>query len=411
MVNESRYAQRFAASIARVPPRCRAALERSSGCSAADRTRVPAGAASPWSCGCRISTRSGCRCCSGNDSAGSRAHRHSSPNSLERRALRGCAAIVVIGKEFVGPLRRMVPAPTPVHCIANWAPLSDLPVRPKVNPLSCRLGLDRRFVFLYSGTLGLKHDTELLLELGAHDPGLARHGARRVLRGTGRAARGRRGTRSRAHDHRVIEYQPYERLPELLGAADVLVAVLGRNTALHSVPSKVLTYHAAGPPDPCRDRCTELRRRVHRGGGFRIRRRTRRRRRLAECRERLHDDAALSPARRERARRGRRSLRHRSDREQFRSVLATAARREVVAPMTDSLVGPDARLLVVAAHADDEALGAGGTIARAGRPAPRCRSSCAATPCRVASSIPTSPRVKAQRRPRPRRRRVIWARR
>ncbi len=33
--------------------------------------------------------------------------------------------------------------------------------------------------------------------------------------------------------------------------------------------------------------------------------------------------------------------------------------------MIDALVGSDARLLVVAAHADDDALGAGGTIARA----------------------------------------------
>jgi glycosyltransferase involved in cell wall biosynthesis len=169
-------------------------------------------------------------------------------NSLERRALRGCAAIVVIGKEFVAPVSRMVPAPTPVHCIENWAPLSDLPVRPKVNPLSCRLGLDRRFVFLYSGTLGLKHDTELLLELGAHvgawpDTDLVVCSEGPGAQHVAAEARDRGLTTTR-----VIEYQPYERLPELLGAADVLVAMLGRNAALHSVPSKVMTYHAAARP-------------------------------------------------------------------------------------------------------------------------------------------------------------------
>ena len=187
VVDETRYARRFAASIARVPPGRRIAVERSSGCSAADGTGVPARRHSRRCCGCRISTRSGCRCCSANGSA----RLASAPTlvaELARTATRcgDAPRSSSSARSSSSPRAAMVHAPTPVHCIANWAPLSDLPVRPKVNPLSCRLGLDRRFVFLYSGTLGLKHDTERLLELGAHDPGLARRRARRVLRGTGR---------------------------------------------------------------------------------------------------------------------------------------------------------------------------------------------------------------------------------
>ena len=135
-----------------------------------------------------------------------------------------------------------------MHCIENWAPLTDLPAQPKVNPLSCRLGLDRRFVFLYSGTLGLKHDPERLLQLGARIRSWP--DAELVVCSEGPGAR---HVEAEARDRglrttRVIDYQPYERLPELLGAADVLTAVLGRNAALHSVPSKVLTYHTAGRP-------------------------------------------------------------------------------------------------------------------------------------------------------------------
>ena len=95
VVNESRYAQRLATRAARVPPRCRPALERSSGRAAADRARVPAGAAFPSSCGCKISTRSGCRCCSGNGSGRFASVPSLVADALERGALRGCAAIVV----------------------------------------------------------------------------------------------------------------------------------------------------------------------------------------------------------------------------------------------------------------------------------------------------------------------------
>jgi glycosyltransferase involved in cell wall biosynthesis len=47
---------------------------------------------------------------------------------------------------------------------------------------------------------------------------------------------------------RLLPYQPYERLPEVLAAADVLVALLEPEAGSFSVPSKVLTYLCAARP-------------------------------------------------------------------------------------------------------------------------------------------------------------------
>jgi len=46
----------------------------------------------------------------------------------------------------------------------------------------------------------------------------------------------------------MMDFQPYELLPDMLGAADVLVAVLEKDASRYSVPSKVLNYLCAGRP-------------------------------------------------------------------------------------------------------------------------------------------------------------------
>ncbi|MEM7603041.1 MAG: glycosyltransferase, partial [Verrucomicrobiota bacterium] len=52
-----------------------------------------------------------------------------------------------------------------VAVIPNWAPLESLPVLAKENPWSKEQGLSDKFVFLYTGTLGMKHNPGLLLAL------------------------------------------------------------------------------------------------------------------------------------------------------------------------------------------------------------------------------------------------------
>jgi glycosyltransferase involved in cell wall biosynthesis len=47
---------------------------------------------------------------------------------------------------------------------------------------------------------------------------------------------------------RLLPFQPYEALPEVLASADVLLATLDAEAGKFAVPSKILTYLCAGRP-------------------------------------------------------------------------------------------------------------------------------------------------------------------
>lgn len=164
---------------------------------------------------------------------------------LERRLVRASDEVVVISEDFVPLLRRWGVEEARITVIENWAPLDELPVLPRDNPWAREQGLGDRFVFLYSGTLGFKHDPSLLLEL-------ARWGRDRqslvvvVSEGPGSEWLSREGAAEPGL--LLLPYQPYERLPEVLASADVLLALLEPDAGAFSVPSKVLTYLCAARP-------------------------------------------------------------------------------------------------------------------------------------------------------------------
>ncbi len=80
---------------------------------------------------------------------------------IERRIARKSAAIVAISPTFLTRLREWKVADKAI-VVPNWAPIDELPVRPRRNAWSERMGLSDTPVVLYSGTLGLKHDPSLL---------------------------------------------------------------------------------------------------------------------------------------------------------------------------------------------------------------------------------------------------------
>ncbi|HVA07434.1 MAG TPA: glycosyltransferase family 4 protein [Acidimicrobiales bacterium] len=166
---------------------------------------------------------------------------------IERTIARSSTAIVAISPTFLPKLRSWGVEEAAINVVPNWAPIEDLPVCEKDNPWSDRMGLSSTPVVLYSGTLGLKHDPSILAMVAEH-LNTARPEARVVVISEGK---GRdwleEWKRDRGAENLILlDYQPYPDLPEVMGSADLLMAILEPDASKYSVPSKVLSYLCAG---------------------------------------------------------------------------------------------------------------------------------------------------------------------
>lgn len=135
-----------------------------------------------------------------------------------------------------------------MEVIENWAPISDLPQRPATNSWATGHGLDDKFVFLYSGTLGIKHRPELLAELAEQyrDDDAVRVVV--VSEGAGMEQLKERKKSEGLDNLVLLPFQPFDALPDVMGTADVLIAVLEQEAGSFSIPSKILSYLCAARP-------------------------------------------------------------------------------------------------------------------------------------------------------------------
>jgi putative colanic acid biosynthesis glycosyltransferase WcaI len=167
--------------------------------------------------------------------------------AIERKLLRRAAHVVPITDDFLPQLREWgVDTTRRCSVVENWAPLDDLPRRPRANGWRDEQRLGDRFVFLYSGTLGLKHRPELLHALARQHVDDADVVV--VSEGMGAARLRQLQARHALPNLRLLPFQPFERYPEVLGAADVVVTLLEPTAGTYSVPSKVLSYLCAARP-------------------------------------------------------------------------------------------------------------------------------------------------------------------
>jgi colanic acid biosynthesis glycosyl transferase WcaI len=167
---------------------------------------------------------------------------------LEASMLRQSDGVVLISRDFTPALEKLGVDKDKLVVIPNWGALSELPLRPKNNAWSKACGLSDKFVFLYSGTLALKHNPDLLWALAKHfekDPAVA---VAVVGSGVSYEALMRRCQATPMQNLHLLPLQPMELFPDVLGSADVLVGLLENDAGPFSVPSKVLNYLCAGRP-------------------------------------------------------------------------------------------------------------------------------------------------------------------
>ncbi len=161
----------------------------------------------------------------------------------ERRLLRGSDAVVCITPDFLPIMASFGVDPARCPVIPNWAPLADIPALPRDNAFAREHGLLDAPVFLYSGTMGFKHDPALLTALARAQPD-----ATVVVASEGQGADWLAAEKASGglDNLMLLPFQPHERFAEMLAAADVLVAMIEPDAGRYSVPSKVLSYLCAG---------------------------------------------------------------------------------------------------------------------------------------------------------------------
>jgi glycosyltransferase involved in cell wall biosynthesis len=92
----------------------------------------------------------------------------------------------------------------------------------------------------------MKHNPDLLLQLALQYRDEESTVVMVVSEGAGAQWLEQRRSELGLSSLRVLPFQPYADLPDVMGGADVLVAILEPDAGVFSVPSKVLSYLCAG---------------------------------------------------------------------------------------------------------------------------------------------------------------------
>jgi len=168
-------------------------------------------------------------------------------NFVERLLYRHAAAIVPVGDMMARVLLQKGVAPNKIEIIPNWTDSEFVRPLGKDTAFSREHGLVNRFVVMYSGNMGLSQGLEVVLKCAEITK---KENILYVLAGGGasRQALIEMAEDMKLSNVRFLSYQPRERLPESLSAADIHLITLKRGLSSYSVPSKVYGILASGKP-------------------------------------------------------------------------------------------------------------------------------------------------------------------
>lgn len=166
--------------------------------------------------------------------------------TIEKRLLRRADRVIAITGDFLPLLAAWRVPRAKISIIENWAPKDKIRLLPRENAWSRAHDLDAKCVLMYSGTLGLKHNPDLLV--AAAEAFKAAPGVVVVVISEGKYAdQVRDAAKARGLSNLIVlPFQDFQDYSAVLAAGDVMLAMIEPDAAVYSVPSKVLSYLCGG---------------------------------------------------------------------------------------------------------------------------------------------------------------------
>ena len=169
-------------------------------------------------------------------------------HSIESNLLNKSNHIFSITEDFNPLLASWKIKKEKISVIPNWANINDIPVREKKNAWALKNNLSDNFCFLYSGTLGFKHNPGILSNLALSFRNNSEVKVVVVSEGQGTSWLKKEKEDKKIDNLIILDYQTFEQLPDVLATGNVLISILEPDAGIYSVPSKVLTYFCAQRP-------------------------------------------------------------------------------------------------------------------------------------------------------------------
>lgn len=167
---------------------------------------------------------------------------------LERRLYQRAAAVTVLSEDQrANVAAKLDPGwATRLRVIPNFADTDRVRPRNRLTGYRSEHSLGDRIVVMYAGNVGLSQPLELMV--AAARAFRDRGDVVFVVNGSGSARPGLEAAAAGLDNLVVVDFQPPERLGEVLASADVHVIALRRGLGAISVPSKLFSIMAAGRP-------------------------------------------------------------------------------------------------------------------------------------------------------------------
>ncbi len=166
---------------------------------------------------------------------------------IEFFVLKKSEHIVTISEDFDTILINNGVSQSKITCIPNWAPLDDIPLHDKSNSFSKKHNLDQSFNILYSGTLGFKHNPDVILKLSKF---LIQNkiGAKIIIVSEGEVVDflKHEAKKNSLQNILFLPFQDFSLFPQVLATADISLVMLEKSAGQFSVPSKLLSILCSG---------------------------------------------------------------------------------------------------------------------------------------------------------------------